>query len=151
MLWSPSRILRTWCHSGFGLPRILLPFSPRCSAKRKSYHTKRFPFWETEDIEIEPTLNEMLEKISVLLDCPTVSSEEFVAVDDDNLRVQPQLWQVYTSIDSTPDVDSFSHLHPTEEKKTQKRNRAIKIHEVATGNWSRHIHQIHPNRSVSTA
>uniref|UniRef100_A0A8C4RRF5 Tigger transposable element-derived protein 4 n=1 Tax=Erpetoichthys calabaricus TaxID=27687 RepID=A0A8C4RRF5_ERPCA len=44
---------------------------------------------EKEDIETEPTLNEMFEKVSVLLDCPTVSSEEFVAVDDDNVCTAP--------------------------------------------------------------
>ncbi|GFV51892.1 transposable element Tcb1 transposase [Trichonephila clavipes] len=31
----------------------------------------------------------MFEKISILLNCTTVSSEEFVAVDDDNLRTAP--------------------------------------------------------------
>ncbi|GFW92067.1 hypothetical protein TNCV_2153461 [Trichonephila clavipes] len=30
------------------------------------------------------------------LDCPTVSSEEFVAVDDDKVYTQPQLWQTKT-------------------------------------------------------
>ncbi|GFX45514.1 hypothetical protein TNCV_2740511 [Trichonephila clavipes] len=34
---------------------------------------------EKENIETKPTLNEMFEKVSMLLDCPTVSSEEFVA------------------------------------------------------------------------
>ncbi|GFY35204.1 SCAN domain-containing protein 3 [Trichonephila clavipes] len=47
---------------------------------------KRFPFWVKEDIETKTTLNEIFEKISVLLDCPTVTSKKFVAVDDDNLH-----------------------------------------------------------------
>ncbi|GFV82780.1 SCAN domain-containing protein 3 [Trichonephila clavipes] len=40
-------------------------------------------------IETEPTLKEMFEKVYVLLDCLTVSSEDFVAVDDDNVCTAP--------------------------------------------------------------
>ncbi|GFW46744.1 hypothetical protein TNCV_2981001 [Trichonephila clavipes] len=50
-------------------------------------NTKKFPY--REDIEAEPTFNEMFEKISVLLDYSTVLSEEFVAVHNDNLRTAP--------------------------------------------------------------
>ncbi|GFV18394.1 SCAN domain-containing protein 3 [Trichonephila clavipes] len=37
----------------------------------------------------QKTVNEMFEKVSVLLDSPTVSSEEFVAVNDDNVYTTP--------------------------------------------------------------
>ncbi|GFY16528.1 hypothetical protein TNCV_735571 [Trichonephila clavipes] len=58
---------------------------------RIAYH-ENMSLVPKEDIETEPTLNEMFQKVSVLLDCPTVSSEEFIAVDDD-MCIQPQLWQ----------------------------------------------------------
>ncbi|GFW92942.1 SCAN domain-containing protein 3 [Trichonephila clavipes] len=54
--------------------------------KRKSLITKRFSLL---DIETEPTLHEMFEKVSVLFDYTTVSPEEFVAVDDDNVCTAP--------------------------------------------------------------
>ncbi|GFW84538.1 SCAN domain-containing protein 3 [Trichonephila clavipes] len=40
---------------------------------------------EKGEIEIEPTLNKMFEKFSVLLDYTTISSEEFFAIQDDNV------------------------------------------------------------------
>ncbi|GFT35002.1 hypothetical protein TNCV_787081 [Trichonephila clavipes] len=40
---------------------------------------------EYMDIKTLPTFNEISEKVSVLLDTPTVSSEEFAAVNDDNV------------------------------------------------------------------
>ncbi|GFU16040.1 SCAN domain-containing protein 3 [Trichonephila clavipes] len=53
------------------------------NTKGKSFTTKRFLFWEREDFETEPTLNEIFEKVSVLLSWScAVSSEEFVAVED---------------------------------------------------------------------
>ncbi|GFW47117.1 hypothetical protein TNCV_55701 [Trichonephila clavipes] len=45
---------------------------------------------EKEDIKTYPTLNEMVDKISALLGRPSVSSEGFVTVDDDNFStLQP--------------------------------------------------------------
>ncbi|GFW06009.1 hypothetical protein TNCV_4478031 [Trichonephila clavipes] len=38
---------------------------------------------EKEDIEIQLILYETFEKFSVLMECPIVSYEEFVAADDD--------------------------------------------------------------------
>ncbi|GFW81226.1 SCAN domain-containing protein 3 [Trichonephila clavipes] len=49
----------------------------------------------TKDIETEPTLNEIFEEVSVLLDSPTVASEEFLPVDDDNLRTTPIMADKY--------------------------------------------------------
>ncbi|GFT87897.1 hypothetical protein TNCV_799961 [Trichonephila clavipes] len=40
-------------------------------------------------IENEPTLHEIFEKVSILLFCPTVLSEELVVVDDDNVSTGP--------------------------------------------------------------
>ncbi|GFV19173.1 hypothetical protein TNCV_3223911 [Trichonephila clavipes] len=37
----------------------------------------------------------MFEKVSVLLYCSTVSWEEFIAVDDNNVCTAPILWQRY--------------------------------------------------------
>ncbi|GFW39093.1 hypothetical protein TNCV_1830851 [Trichonephila clavipes] len=52
---------------------------------------------DKEDIETEPTLDEMFEEVSVLLHCPTVSSEESVAIEDDNNVCRtPILWQTKT-------------------------------------------------------
>ncbi|GFV93538.1 hypothetical protein TNCV_1988501 [Trichonephila clavipes] len=45
---------------------------------RKNFSSGNEQVWKTHQ-----TLNEMFEKVPVLLDCPTVSSEEFIAVDDD--------------------------------------------------------------------
>ncbi|GFU75492.1 hypothetical protein TNCV_2862081 [Trichonephila clavipes] len=42
-----------------------------------------------QGIENELTLNELFEKVSVLLDCPAMLSEEFVAVENDNVRTAP--------------------------------------------------------------
>ncbi|GFV68163.1 SCAN domain-containing protein 3 [Trichonephila clavipes] len=42
---------------------------------------------EEENIETEPILNEMFEK--VLLDCPSAPLEEFIAVEDDNVCTTP--------------------------------------------------------------
>ncbi|GFY36495.1 transposon Ty3-I Gag-Pol polyprotein [Trichonephila clavipes] len=39
--------------------------------------------------ETEPTLNEMFEKVSALSDCPSVSLEELVEIDDDNVCTAP--------------------------------------------------------------
>ncbi|GFX93692.1 SCAN domain-containing protein 3 [Trichonephila clavipes] len=44
---------------------------------------------EKEDTETKTTLKEIFEKVSVVLYSPTISSEEFVAVDDDNVRTAP--------------------------------------------------------------
>ncbi|GFT45897.1 SCAN domain-containing protein 3 [Trichonephila clavipes] len=37
----------------------------------------------------DPTLNEIYEKVSELLDCPNISLEEFVAVDDNDVCTSP--------------------------------------------------------------
>ncbi|GFV98300.1 hypothetical protein TNCV_622591 [Trichonephila clavipes] len=60
--------------------------------KRKPLNTKKFPFWELKYRKHQPCgqdLRGVFEKVSVLLDCCTVSSEEFVAVDDDNAYAAP--------------------------------------------------------------
>ncbi|GFT01749.1 tigger transposable element-derived protein 4 [Trichonephila clavipes] len=44
---------------------------------------------EEEDIETEPTFHEMFKKVSALLNCPTVSSEEYIAIDDNNVYTVP--------------------------------------------------------------
>ncbi|GFV18460.1 transposable element Tcb1 transposase [Trichonephila clavipes] len=61
-----------------------------CKARESLIHNKnsssaastRKRWGEEEDIETEPTLNEMFEK-AVLSDCPATSSEEYIAIDVD--------------------------------------------------------------------
>ncbi|GFT79092.1 uncharacterized protein TNCV_3094491 [Trichonephila clavipes] len=50
--------------------------------KRKSLKDGKM---EKKDFETELTLNELFKKVSALLDCPTVTTEEFVAVHVDNV------------------------------------------------------------------
>ncbi|GFS52405.1 hypothetical protein TNCV_4851041 [Trichonephila clavipes] len=57
--------------------------------QRKSLNSKRFPFRKRSNYGKHRTFNEMFDEVSVLLYFPTVSSEEFVAVDDDNVRTDP--------------------------------------------------------------
>ncbi|GFV01555.1 SCAN domain-containing protein 3 [Trichonephila clavipes] len=57
--------------------------------ERKSLNTKIFSFWEGTKYRKHQIFNEMFEKVSVLLDYPAVSWEEFVAVDDDNVSKSP--------------------------------------------------------------
>ncbi|GFS98584.1 SCAN domain-containing protein 3 [Trichonephila clavipes] len=46
---------------------------------------------EKEAIETDSTLNEMFEKVSILLDCFTISLEDFVVVDDDIVYTVPTM------------------------------------------------------------
>uniref|UniRef100_A0A8C4SEN5 HTH CENPB-type domain-containing protein n=1 Tax=Erpetoichthys calabaricus TaxID=27687 RepID=A0A8C4SEN5_ERPCA len=78
---------------------------------------------EKEDIETEPTLNEMFEKVSVLLDCPTVSSEEFVAVDDDNVCTAP----IMTDKDILEFVQSSKNIIDADSDNENEMNNAAPV------------------------
>ncbi|GFU75974.1 hypothetical protein TNCV_2088121 [Trichonephila clavipes] len=58
-----------------------------------SLNTKRFLFWEQTKYGKHQLrrrdVRELLEKVFVLLDTPTVSSKEFATVDDDYANTAP--------------------------------------------------------------
>ncbi|GFV51942.1 hypothetical protein TNCV_1322951 [Trichonephila clavipes] len=80
--------------------------------KRKLFNAKRFPLWKKEDIETQSTINKMFEKASVLLfDSPSVSLEEFVVEDDDNVETAV-IWSLFKA---EKHHNSCSHIIQNEE------------------------------------
>ncbi|GFX53596.1 hypothetical protein TNCV_2327111 [Trichonephila clavipes] len=72
----------------------------------------------------------MFEKVSVLSDCPTISSEEFVAIDDDNVCTAPimadkDILEFVQSSEDKNEMNNAAHLSPPSEMRNIMKNKRI--------------------------
>ncbi|GFX98473.1 uncharacterized protein TNCV_4002421 [Trichonephila clavipes] len=86
-------------------------YPERTSLSQQKDVTKDLMSTLKEDIKTEPTLSGLFEKGSAILDRPTVASEGFVPVDDDNeyiaqIMANKEIWQFDQSPKNIVDADS---------------------------------------------
>lgn len=91
-LVKPATIEKCFRHAGF------------------SKTTNSFAPEESADTKTEPTFNEMFGKVSALLDCPTLSLNEYVAVDDNvctaPIMTQKEIVEIVQNPNDSTYVDS---------------------------------------------